>query len=101
MAGLGPDLQDCLGYLRATKKVEDPCNSSNISRMAANIKLHTCVSFDVSVAITLVGDNGSDTSSEFNLCVTYVTLPLFTGLERPEQLLLCSKPYNWANKASR
>ena len=52
MAGLGPDLQDCFDYLRATRKFDDPCNSSNISKMAADFKLQVYHSH-VSEAISL------------------------------------------------
>ena len=40
MAGLGPDLPNCFDYLGATKKSDDPCNSSNMCKMQANFKLY-------------------------------------------------------------
>ena len=40
MAGLGPDLHVWFGFLEARTKFDDPCNSSDISKMAANFKLH-------------------------------------------------------------
>ena len=42
----------CFDYLRATKKVDGPYNSSNITKMTANFKLQVCHSH-VSEAISL------------------------------------------------
>ena len=36
MTGLGPDLQNCFDYVRATKNVDELNNSCNISKMVAN-----------------------------------------------------------------
>ena len=52
MAGLGPDLQDCFGDLRASRKFDDSYKTSNIFKMAANFKLQVCHSH-FSEAITL------------------------------------------------
>ena len=52
MAGVGPDLQDSFDYLGGAKKFDGPCNSSNISNMAANFMLQVSHSH-VSEAISL------------------------------------------------
>ena len=88
-----------------TKKFDDLCNSSNISKMAANFKLqvsHSHVSEVSSLNLLKfnlnVADSGPGSAHVFDLCVT---LTPFTGLGRPEQLLLYRKPSNWSNKALR
>ena len=47
MAALGPDLQDCFDYLRAMRKFDDPYNSNNISKMAANFILQVFHSHEI------------------------------------------------------
>ena len=51
--------------------------------------------------IYLEGDNGPDPSRDFDLCVAFVTLTLFTGFGRLEHLLLCWELSNWGDKEVR
>ena len=72
MAGLGPDLQDCFDYLGAIKKFDDPAIPVTFPRWQP-ISCCRCVMSTRPnyLKVTLkVGDNGSDPSKAFDLCVT-------------------------------
>ena len=64
MAVFDPDLQDCFDYPRVIKKFDDSCESSNISKMAANLKL--CYSHVLNtVTLNLLDRTTSNMPSRF------------------------------------